>query len=211
MFDREKISDQQFLETKMGIVTQGGNWFHTTREQLKSFAPGLLEKVSLKTLIQNAEAWIKSADSLSLILLYALLIWSNPWLAAAVALLFHWFWYNYKSAFVIRGAAPFLRFINSDAFLFVIAFISLSYLGFQQAYLATGIGIIYFFGMKPGFLRKGWDKLNNTSENELTPNDKVLKMIIIKQAMRHNATPADVQKMEERLKELALNRKKGDR
>lgn len=210
MFDRDIKSDQYFLETQMGIVTQSGNWFHTTSEHLESFAPGLLEKVPLKKLIQNAEAWIKSADSLALILLYALLIWSNPWLAAAIALLFHWLWYHYKSGFVIRGVAPFLRFINSDGFLFVIAFISLSYLGFQQAYLATGIGIVYFFMLKPGFLCKGWDKLNKTGADELTPNDKVLKMIIIKQAMRHNSAPADVQKMEERLKELALNRKKGD-
>ncbi len=111
---------------------------------------------------------------------------------------------------MIRGAAPFLQFINSDAFLFVIAFVTLSYLGFLGAYLATGIGVLYFFIMKPGFLRTGWDTIKQTGENELTANDKVLKMIITKQAIYHNVAPAKVQQMEERLKEVALNRKKGD-
>lgn len=193
----------------MGIVTREGDWFHTTREQIDAFAPGLLEEVSLEELIREAAAWVKSASSLSLILLYGLLFWVNPWLAAALTLAFHWLWHHHKSGFVVRGAGPLLRFVNSNAFLFVIAFLSLSMFGFQQQYTAVGIGVVSFFVMKPGLFRRGWERLVSTPKDELTPNDRVLKMVIVKRAIYEDVAPADVEKMEERLKQLALSRKTG--
>lgn len=207
-----KKSKEFFVETKMGIITQTGDWFHTTSEHIETFAPGLLDKVSLEALIKEAQAWVASAGSLSLIILYALLFLINPWLAAIMTLVFHWFWYHYKSGFVIRGAGKFLQFLNSDGFLFVIAFFALSVLGFQQEYAATGIGIFFFFVMKPGLLRKGWEKLEKSRKSDgLTLNDRVLKMVIIKRGMYEDTAPSDIEKMEERFKDLALNRKKGKR
>lgn len=207
-----KKSKEFFVETKMGIVTQTGDWFHTTSEHIEAFAPGLLDQVSLEALIKEAQAWVASPGSLSLIILYALLFVINPWLAAPIVLGFHWFWHHYKSGFVIRGAGNFLRFLNSDGFLFVIAFFALSVLGFQQQYTATGIGILFFFLMKLGLLRKAWEKLEESRKpDELTLNDRVLKMVIIKRGMYEDRAPSDIEKMEERFKDLALNRKKGKR
>lgn len=196
-----------YIETGMGIVTRTGNWFHTTSEQIHAFAPGLLEKVSLEKLIKEAEAWVRSASSLSLILLYVLLFFVNPLLAAGTALAFHWLWYHYKSGFIIRGSGAFLRFLNSDGFLFVVAFFSLTVLGMQGHYFAAVIGILFFFLMKPGLVRKGWDKLGK-SKSGLTLNDRVLKMIIIKYAMYEDMAPSSIEQMEERFKDLAMNRKK---
>jgi hypothetical protein len=205
-----KKSDQFFVETKLGIVTQTGDWFHTTTEHIESFAPGLLDQVPLETLIKEAQAWVRSAGSLSLILLYGLLFWINPWIAAGIVLVFHWFWYHKKSALVIRSAGKLLRFVNSNGLLFIVAFFSLSVLGFQQEYVATGIGIFFFFVMKPGLLRKVWDKLaQSLSSDGLTLNDRVLKMVIIKHAMYEDTAPSKVREMEERFKDLAMNRKKG--
>ena len=203
-------SKEFFIETGMGIVTRTGDWFHTTSEQINAFAPGLLDKVPLEKLVKEAEAWVRSASSLSMILLYVLLFFINPLLGAGIALVFHWFWYHYKSGFVIRGAGPFLRFINSDAFLFMVAFFSLTALGMQGHYGAAGIGIVFFFLMKPGLLRKGWEKFNKSKNGGgLTLNDRVLKMVIVKYAMYENVSPSSIERMEERFKDLALNRKKG--
>lgn len=205
-----KKTKQVFVETKLGIVTQSGDWFHTTTEHIESFVPGLLKKVPLETLIKEAQAWVNSAGSLSLILLYGMLFWVNPWLAAGTALLFHWFWYHNKSGFIVRSMGTFFRFINSNGFLLAVAFFSLNVLAFQGAYVATGIGIFFFFLMKPGLLKKGWEMLDkSTSTGGLTLNDRVLKMVIVKHAMYENVAPSDVQQMEERFKDLAMNRKKG--
>jgi hypothetical protein len=209
MFNRSTSSDQFFIETKLGIVTRTGDWFHTTGEQIESFAPGLLEKVPLESLVKEALAWVKSPGSLSLVLLYGLLFFVNPWLAGLTSLAFHWFWHHYKSGLVVRGAGTFLRIINSDVFLFLVAFVALSLLGLNEEYVAVGIGVVFFFAMKPGFLRKGWEKMQSGPSDKLTLNDRVLKMVIIKRALYENVPPANVQQMDEQLKELAINRKKG--
>ncbi len=193
----------------MGIVTQRGDWFHTTSEQIESFAPGLLKKVSLEKLIREAQAWVRSASSLSLLLLYLLLFLINPWIAAAAAFLFHWLWYHFKSGFVVRGVGIALQIINSDIFMFIISFFCLSVLGVMHYYVAAIIGIVFFLVMKPGLLRPGWDKLHNPDEDQLSLNDRVLKMIIIRHAVHENGASANVEEIDKRLKELAFNRKKG--
>jgi hypothetical protein len=55
-----------FIETPKGIFTAAGNWFHTTAGKLNSYAPGLFEKHSIEKIINDAEVWIRSADSLSI-------------------------------------------------------------------------------------------------------------------------------------------------
>lgn len=200
-------SDQFFVETKVGIVTQNRDWFHTTSDHIEQYVPGLLDAVSLETLIRDAEAWVRSADSLSLTLLLVLLFLINPWLAALTTLAFHWFWYNYKSGFVTRPLGKVLSFINSDGFLMIVAFVALSLLGVGGEYTAAVIGIVFFFIMKLGLLKMGWNSLAKDYAGSMTLNDRVLKMVIIKHAMHEDVAPAEVQTMEEQFKEVALNLK----
>lgn len=201
-------SDQFFAETKVGIVTRNRDWFHTTSDHIEQYAPGLLDVVPLETLIRDADAWVRSADSLSLVMLLVLLFLINPWLAALTTLAFHWFWYNYKSGFVTRPLGKVLTFINSDGFLMITAFIALSLLGVSGEYVAAVLGIAFFFIMKLGLLKMGWNALAGNNTESMTLNDRVLKMVIIKYAMYADVAPAEVQSMEKRFKEAALNLKK---
>jgi hypothetical protein len=200
-------SDQFFIETPAGILTRRGEWFHTTRKQIEDFAPGLLDHVSFKEIIKEAQAWVQSPASFSLIQLYILLFLINPWIAAIISLVFHWCWYHYKSAFVVYGAGTVLRVINSDVFMYIIALVCLSALGITHHTLAAIIGIILFVVMKPGLLKKGWKRLQRLEENQLTLNDRVLKMIIIKHAMHENIAVSEIDKMEEHIQNFTFSRK----
>lgn len=206
---RNRSSNDLYVETKLGIMTRTGDWFHTTTDQVKEFVPGLLEKRSFDKLVEEALAWVRSADSLSLTILFILLFLIHPVLAAAIALGFHWLWYRYKSGFVTIFLGKVLKFINSDGYLLIIALIALSILGLQGEYLATALGFIFFFLMKLGLLKRLWDRLHNISSDEIPLNDRVFKMLLIKYAMYENVAPSKVQTMEERIKELVLNRKGG--
>lgn len=206
---RNRSSNDLYVETKLGIMTRTGDWFHTTTDQVKEFVPGLLEKRSFDKLVEEALAWVRSADSLSLTILFILLFLIHPVLAAAIALVFHWLWYRYKSGFVTIFLGKVLKFINSDGYLLIIALIALSILGLQGEYLATALGFIFFFLMKLGLLKRLWDRLHNISSDEIPLNDRVFKMLLIKYAMYENVAPSKVQTMEERIKELVLNRKGG--
>ena len=197
-----------FVETEMGVVTEKGEWFHITKEQVNQFAPGLLDHITFSSLIKEAQAWLESASSLSLILLYVLLFFINPWLAIVITVAFHFLWYRNKSAFVINGLYKVFNVTNSTPFLFIIALIALSYFGMQQQYTALGIGLAFFVVMKPGLLRKGWNRL--ISQKNLTLNDRLLKMIIIKHALyTEKSSPDEVAKMEDRFRELVSKIKSG--
>jgi hypothetical protein len=205
---QKRAPDNLFVETRLGIVTRSGDWFHTTSDEIEEYVPGLLDQRPLDELIETAQAWIESANGIALLLLMLLLIFSvNPLLSAAIVLAVHWAWYHSKSGLVNLSMTSILKFMNTDAFMFVTALIVLSVLGMEGEYSALGIGIIFFFLLKLNLLKKLWDYLDQRgSDKELLLNDRVLKMVIIKYAMYEDVAPTEIKRMEERFKELAFKR-----
>lgn len=200
---KSRGTDQLFMETRLGIVTRSGEWFHTTSGHIRQFVPGLLKKVPLDVLIKDARAWVRSADSLSLTLLLGMLFYINPWLAALATVAFHWLWYNYKSAIANRWFGTLFSLMNTDGYQLVIALVVLSLFGMWGNYLALGMGIAFFFVFRLGLLNKLWNKL--TAKRSLTLNDRMLKMLIVKYAMYEDVAPKTVQDMEEQFKQAALD------
>jgi hypothetical protein len=202
---------QNILETPVSTVTSGGHWFHATRETIKNYVPGLLDKYDFETLIKKAVTWIDSADSLALILYFVLAFLVNPWIAAGIALGFHALWYHKKSAFVNIVMTPVLSFFNMDFFQLLLAALVLSYMGMSGMYTAVVLGIIFFFLFKVGLLRRGWDKLQDkTSDEKLPLNDRVLKMVLIRYSIYQNMPPKEVEKLDKHVQDAVIkfNKKK---
>lgn len=202
---------QNILETPVSTVTSGGHWFHATRETIKDYVPGLLDKYDFETLIKKAVTWIDSADSLALILYFILAFLVNPWIAAGIAFGFHAFWYHKKSAFVNIMMTPILSFFNRDFFQLLLAALVLSYMGMSGMYTAVVLGIIYFFLFKVGLLRRGWDKLQDkTSDEKLPLNDRALKMVLIRYSIYQNMPPKEVEKLDKHVQDAVIkfNKKK---
>lgn len=198
-----------FLETQLGIVTRTGDWFHVTTDQIKKFVPGLLDKRPLGNLVEEAIAWVRSADSLSLTILLVLLLFINPILALTIAVAFHFLWYRSKSAFVAIYLGKVLKFLNTDGYLLITSLVIISALGMTGQYLAAGIGLVFFFLMKLGLLKRLWDKIDEGVDKKLTLNDRVFKMLLVKYGMHYNLQPSEVQEMEDKFVELATSRKEG--
>lgn len=192
-------------------MTSGGHWFHATRETVDEYVPGLLKKYKFEDLIKKAVVWIDSADSLAMILYFALAFIINPWIAAVIALGFHAFWYHKKSAFVNIVMTPMLSFFNLDFFQLLLAALVLSYMGMSGMYTAVVIGIVFFFLFKVGLLRRGWDKLQARKSNDKLPlNDRVLKMVLVRYSIYKNMPPAEVEKLDNHVQKAVLefNKKK---
>lgn len=209
MNNRNSRSNKLYLETQLGIVTRTGDWFHTTSDQIEEFVPGLLNKRPLDKLVEEAVAWVRSADSLALTILLVLLLFIHPFLAAAIAIAFHFFWYRSKSAFVTIYLGKVLKLLNSDGYLLITSLVIISALGMNGQYMAAAVGLIFFFLMKLGLLKRLWDKIDQGLEKKLSLNDRVFKMILIKYGMYYNLSPAQVQRMEDKFVDLATSRKKG--
>lgn len=202
-------SQNLFLETQLGIVTRTGDWFHTTSDHIEQFVPGLLKKRPLDDLVEEAVAWVRSADSLSLTVLLVLLMFIHPVLAAIIAITVHFFWYRFKSGFVTIYMGKLLKMMNTDGYLLITSLVVISFVGMNGQYLAGGVGLVFFFLMKLGLLNHLWDKIDEDKADELSLNDRVFKMILVKYAMYYNKAPSEVQSMEDTFKELALSRKQG--
>lgn len=200
-----KSHSQNILETPVSTVTSGGHWFYATRDTINDYVPGLLDKYKFEDLIKKAVTWIDSADSLALILYFALAFLINPWIAGAIALVFHAIWYHKKSAFVNIVMTPMLTFFNYDFFQLLLAAVVLSYMGMSGMYTAVVIGIVFFFLFKVGLLRRGWDKLQDLKAKEKLPlNDRVLKMVLIRYSIYQNIPPQEVEKLDQHVQEAVL-------
>lgn len=199
------------LETPFSTVTSSGHWFHATRETVKDYVPGLMKIYSFEDLIAKAVSWIDSADSLAMVFFFILAFLVNPWIAAGVAFVFHYFWYHHKSAFINIATTPFLHFINRDFFQLLMAAVALSFMGISGMYVAVVLGIFLFFLFKIGLLRRLWDKLDSNREKSGLPlNDRVLKMVLVRYSIYQNMPPKEIEKLDRHVQQSIIdyNRKK---
>ncbi|MDZ7690132.1 MAG: hypothetical protein U5K69_03075 [Balneolaceae bacterium] len=209
MKHQRRVPHRLFAETQAGIVTRYGDWFHTNGEQIEEFIPGLLEEVDLPELVKAAQAWVKSADSLAMIMLLVLLILVNPIIAILLTIVFHGFWYFYKSSFVVVSLNKPLEYLYKDGTQLLVSLVLISYLGLMGQYLAAGIGLLFFFIFKLGLLRKLWDMIYRSAkkEDELPLNDRVMKMVLVKYSINEDLAPDEIQQMEDQIRDLVTRRK----
>lgn len=193
------------FESPVSTISSAGHWFFATRKTVEEYVPGILDKYSFESLIRKSIVWINSADSLAMFLYFALVYLINPWIAAAVALIFHVWWYFSKSAFVSISFTPVLTLLNHEFVQLLVAGILLSLMGINGMYLALGLGIIFFFLFKVGLLRRLWDRLDKKRSGDKLPlNDRVLKMVLVRYSIKENIAPHEVQRLEDHVQEAVI-------
>lgn len=193
------------FESPVSTISSAGHWFFATRKTVEEYVPGILEKYSFESLIRKSIVWINSADSLAMFLYFALVYLINPWIAAAIALIFHVWWYFNKSAFVSISFTPVLTLLNHEFVQLLVAGILLSLMGINGMYLALGLGIIFFFLFKVGLLRRLWDRLDKKRSGDKLPlNDRVLKMVLVRYSIKENIAPHEVQRLEDHVQEAVI-------
>lgn len=204
--DDKKKHSINIVETPFSTVTSGGHWFHATRDTVNDYTPGLLKKYSYEDLIRKSVTWIDSADSLAMFLYFILAFTVNPWIPIILAPLFHYWWYHQKSAFVNTIFTPFFNIINKDFVQLIVAAFALSFMGIYGMYLAVTFGIIYFFLFKVGLLRRLWDRMDKSREKgKLPPNDRVLKMVLVRYSLYQNMPPVEVESLERHVRQAVVD------
>ncbi|MEX0685397.1 MAG: hypothetical protein WD267_01480 [Balneolales bacterium] len=196
-----------YTETPRGIFTAAGLWFNTTSDILKGYAPGLFKKHNLGEIIADAEVWIRSADSLSIMIFMLLLAADNLYLAVFGVLVFLPVWHLNKSAFITYGSTGLLRLIDNEFFLVLLSIIVLSWMGMTEQYVSLAVGFLFFIFLKFGLYRKLIEYAFN-NPNKLPLNDRALKMVVVKYAMYEGESTNDVQAMESQIHRLISDNKK---
>jgi hypothetical protein len=208
-----KITDtigDSFAETPLGIFTVNGNWFYTNSDEIERFAPGLLQKISLKRLVSTAEIWVSSTDSVSVLILVLLLLVLPGYMAVLLSIMAMIFWHLMKSAVIGRITTVFVKVMSFDPLVLLLAVLSLSYLGVHEEYTSLGYGLLFFILFRFGWLRKGFDQMYIRVNEGISLNDRVMKMVIVRQALNEDITIRQIQQMENQIRELMQKRRPKD-
>ncbi|MFU8858812.1 MAG: hypothetical protein ACNA8K_00175 [Cyclonatronaceae bacterium] len=198
-----------YIETPVGIFTPAGNWFHTSGEAVEQFVPGLLNRKPLSELIRDAEVWIRSADNLSILLLLILLVTSGLVPAITVTAVFLPLWHIAKSGAFSRLITVFLRLIDIEIVLLLLAVGPLSWLGMEGFYYELLAGLAGFIILKFGLYRRFIDYLYELLNGGAIPlNDRLFRMVLVKHAMAFGIRTDEVAEMDKNIRELINKRKK---
>ncbi len=197
-----------FIETPRGVFTSAGNWFHITTKGLEKYAPGLLKKHSMEKLIKRAEVWIRSADNIGILLFMLVLYYQGLFVAALVTLFFIPVWHINKSSFISIPLTAILTVTDKEVFVVLISVFVLSWMGITEQYLSVVTGIVIFCVLKFGWFRMLVEWLySKTIDRTLLLNDRVLKMIILKYAIKEDIPVKEVDAMEKEILSL-INQQK---
>ncbi|MCC5925132.1 MAG: hypothetical protein JJU41_01110 [Bacteroidetes bacterium] len=205
--EKNNLNTGEFVETPLGVFTVNGNWFYTNSDEIQKFAPGLLTRVEFSELIRDAEVWVRSSDAMTIIFFMAILLLMPGYSAALLAVAFLLLWHLAKSAFVSAGATKFIRALTWDPLVILLAVASISYMGIEEQYTDVVYGLLFFILFRFGWLRKMFDSFYERYSKQISLNDRVLKMVVIKSAMSNNINVPELQRMESRIKELMRKRR----
>lgn len=204
-------NEWQMLELPRGITTSEGNWYHITREGVEKYVPGLLKEYPLEKIIEEADAWVKSSDGLSL-MLYFILVYAtvNPLIATGISLVFYFAWFFNTSVFVNVTSTPIVKVLNKDGFVYTISAIfligisvndAISGLGLSVDLSAVWYGLGLFFLYKVGLLRMLVNFLISklAGKRSVPKQDRILNMLLIRYGMKEGNLTGKVQEMEKEL------------
>ncbi|MEQ9310080.1 MAG: hypothetical protein RLN90_11565 [Balneolaceae bacterium] len=204
----------QMMELPDGITTSNGNWYHITSNKIEKYTPSLLKKYSIERIIKEADAWVKSADAISLVLFFLLVYLSvAPWLATVVSLLFFFIWYFNTSAFLNLASSPIIKLITTDGFIYSVSAVLLIGIAFTESLASWGLsvefsalwyGLVLFFLYKVGLLRLLIRFVQSKSSKPIVElPDRILNMLLIRYGMREGILTGKINEMQDRLIEIA--------
>lgn len=204
----------QMMELPDGITTSNGNWYHITSDQIEKYTPGLLKRYPIERIIKEADAWVKSADGLSLVVFFILAYLSvAPWLAALVSLMFFFVWYFNTGAFLNLASSPIIKLITTDGFIYTVTGVLLIGIAFTESIASFGLsvefnalwyGLILFFLFKVGLLRLIIKFIQSrSSKPTLEMHDRILNMLLIRYGMKEGILTGRINDMQDRLLEVS--------
>lgn len=204
----------QMMELPDGITTSNGNWYHITSDQIEAYTPGLLKQYPLERIVKEADAWVKSADGLSLFLFFVLVYMSvSPLISFLVSIAFFLLWYFNTSVFINLTSSPIIKMLTNDGFVYTVAgalLIGIAMLdtfknfGLSVDFEALWYGLVLFFLFKVGLLRLFIKFIQSKmSMPAVELQDRVLNMILIRYGMKAGILTGKINEMQDRLIEVA--------
>ena len=194
-----------YVDTPAGLLSADGTHYRTTEPLLREYAGPVVEAVGLGALLKSAGVWLRSAQTLAVVLLPALL-WVLPWWAAAgVALVLYALWAAVAPGIASPAPVPVFRVLENPIVQGVL------YVGVLSAFAASGrfgavwTGVAGFVAFRLGLagvaLRPVVEPIRR-SLHPLPPADQTLRTLIVRAALKRGQTLPGIDAIEDRVRQF---------
>jgi len=188
-------SSPPYVDTPYGILTEGGRWYHVTKQDIQDYAGAVLDHVSLEQLLRWADTWVDSARTVALWGL-PLLLWGLPvgWaVGGTLALFVGWALLSpaLPSLLAVR-AVTVLDHVIAQALYYAV---TMSVFAAAEMYGAVGVGLVGFVLFRWGVLEWALGYLLRPLQRTLYPlpvADQVLRGLIVRVALKHRLSVPQV-------------------
>ncbi|MFB6098632.1 MAG: hypothetical protein ABEK84_05890 [Salinibacter sp.] len=206
-------SSPPYVDTPYGILTEGGRWYHVTKQGVEDYAGAVLDHVSLEQLLRWADTWVDSAKAITLWAL-PVLLWGVPvgWAAAGALLLF-------VGWALVSPALPSLLAVRVVSVLDHVLAQSLYYVFAMSAFAAAervgavAVGLCGFILLRWGVLEWAAGYVVRPLQRALYPlpvADQVLRGLIVRVALKHRLSLPQVDDITEDILENLRSREDPD-
>lgn len=189
-----------YIDTPRGIFYASGIWFHTTEDKLREYAGDVLAHEGLEELLDQAAVWLRSGRVVLLWGLLGALLTVPPLAAAAGALVVYLAWEVVGPSLVNRPMVQAFRLLERPGVQMAGYLLGLSFLAQVDAYWSVAAGLA-------GFILVRWDLLPRLlmpiitrlrrALYRLPAADRVLRLVIVRAAMKYDVSQPDVDRMQE--------------
>jgi len=200
-----------WVELPGGIFTSDGLWFHTSEEDLLSFAPDVIHRYGLESLLRKAADWNALPVTMSVLSLGLLLLVSAPWQAATAAVLILFFLSVVSPSSVLLGLIPIMKKLNHPIIQGLLFVLILSFLAANSQMVALTVGLVGFVFLRWQIVGRVLSPVIQALRLRLSPLDApdlILRNILLRAALKHGDEIGELAAMQRRMLEIMNYRKK---
>lgn len=194
-----------YVDTPAGLFAADGTRYRTTEPLLRGYAGPVLDAVGLATLIRQSGVWLRSPQTLAVLVLPVLLAVLPWWWAAATTLLLYTAWAVAAPGLVLPGLARVAGALEHPVLQ------GLVYVGALSAFAAAGnfaavwTGVAGFVALRLGLVEAVLRPVLRPvlqSLYPLPPADQTLRAFIVRAALRLGVSLPGIDPIEARVREF---------
>ena len=207
----DRPSPQYWAESPAGIVTLDGGRFHTTEADLQAFAPQVMERYGMDTVLKMASVWHRLPTTKGLLVLVALLPYVAIWQAVLTSLAVWLFASVVSPSTVFLAAIRPVRWLSHPVVQGLIYVLILSILAASGRLGAMAAGLAGFILFRWQLLERVASGVVDALRKPLSPlpaEDAILRNIIVRAALRHGYSVGGTDVMQRRILEIMNYRRR---
>lgn len=188
-----------YVDTPAGILAADGVHYRTTEPLLRAYAGPVVEAVGLGALVRRAGTWLRSGQTMALVLLPLLLFVVPWWAALLLAVLLYALWTSFAPGVVVPPLDVAVRVLEVPAVQALLYIAVLSLFAASGRFEAVWAGVGGFVAFRLGAVEAALRPVVTAIHASLYPlpaPDQTLRSILVREALRRGISLPGIDRIE---------------